>query len=164
MKSHVLFLALLSATTLGACGGGPAPAPAPPAAEEKPVAETAPPTAAAPAAAPVTSVPTPSPAPAVSGASREQESFATKAASAAIPADAIGGTPIANIEEAWERGQQALEKYCSDNAMPCDSFYVKESPQETGGYFTMQFFGAPNNNPMYIGVRIYQDGRAEVIR
>jgi hypothetical protein len=161
MKSHVLYAALLAASTLSACGGDPAPV-VPPAAE-KPVAEQ--PSAPAPAPpAGMVPTPAPSPAPTAPGPPPAQESFATKAATAAIPADAIGGSPVANVADAWVRGHEALKKYCGDNAMPCDSFYVKESPQETSGYYTMQFFGAPNNDPMYIGVRIYPDGRAEIVR
>lgn len=162
MKSQVLYAALLAATTLSACGGDRAPAVPPPA--EKPVAEQSAAPEPTPKAEPVVSTPAPSPAPSESGLPAAQESFATKAATAAIPADAIGGSPVVNLADAWVRGHEALKKYCGDTAMPCDSFYVKESPQETSGYYTMQFFGAPNNDPMYIGVRIYPDGRAEVIR
>jgi len=162
MKSPVLYAALLAASALSACGSNSAP-PASPAAEPAAAATPAAPEPA-PRAAPTIATPAPNPAAAAPGQSAPQESFATKAATAAIPADAIGGSPVANQADAWVRGHEALKKYCSDNAMPCDSFYVKESPQETSGYYTMQFFGAPNNDPMYIGVRIYPDGRAEVIR
>jgi hypothetical protein len=164
MKFPALPTLLLATLALAACGGDPPP-PAQTASTE-PAKAAAPATAAeAPPAAPAI-VPSPQPvAPADAAAQNQpQESFVTKAASAAIPADAIGGSPVTNQADAWVRGNEALKKYCADTALPCDSFYVKESPQETAGYYTMQFFGAPNGEGMYIGVRIFPDGRAEVIR
>lgn len=154
MNIRIPFLALACAATLAACGGETPPAPA--TAKNEPAAAPAP-APAAPDPAPVAS-PTPAPP------SAPQESFATKAATAAIPADAIGGSPVGNMQEAWVRGNEALKKYCADNGMECSSFFTKESPVETGGFWTMQFFGEANGEPMYVGVRVYTDGRAEVIR
>jgi hypothetical protein len=160
MKSK-LILPLLATLLAVGCGGEPEPAPAP-----KPAVEAPAPAPAAPAPAPAVAEPppvvaTPAPAPPTNGA---QESFATKTATAAIPADAIGGSPVTNQADAWVRGNDAVRKYCEDNGIPFDSFYVKESPIETSGYYTMQFYGAPNNQGMYIGVRVYPDGRAEIVR
>jgi hypothetical protein len=156
MKIRVLCLTLLAATGLAACGGDTPPAPV--ASKPEPVAEAAPSPEPAPApAAPVAT-------PAAAASSGEQESFATKAATAAIPADAIGGSPVTNMPDAWTRGNEALKKYCADNSIPCDSFFTKESPVETNGYWTMQFFGDPNGQAMYVGVRVFPDGRAEIVR
>lgn len=158
MNVRLTLLSLCCAAALAACGGETPPAPAK--AEPEPMAAPAP-VAPAPVAAPAPApVETPAPAPA-SGA---QESFATKQAAAAIPADAIGGSPVTNMPEAWMRGNEALKKYCVDNDMDCSNFYTKESPVETGGYWTMQFFGEDGGQPMYVGVRVYPDGRAEVVR
>lgn len=155
MKIRLLCLSLLAATGLAACGGETPPVPVAPA--PAPAAEAAP----APAPAPATPVvATPAPA----APTGEQESFATKAATAAIPADAIGGSPVTNMQDAWTRGNEALKKYCADNGIPFDSFFTKESPVETNGYWTMQFFGDPNGQGMYVGVRVYPDGRAEIVR
>jgi hypothetical protein len=158
MKALLPTLALIAASTLVACGGETPPAPA----TEKPapIAE-APAAAEQPAAAPAP-VATPTPAPAAPAG--EQESFATKAATAAIPADAIGGSPVTNMPDAWVRGNEALKKYCADNGMDCANFFTKEEPVQTGGYWTMQFFGEAKGQAMYVGVRVYPDGRAEVIR
>jgi hypothetical protein len=152
MNIRIPLLALICAATLAACGGETPQAPA--TAKSEPAAE---PTPAPAAPAPVA---TPAPAP----PSGPQESFSTKAATAAIPAEAIGGSPVTNMQEAWVRGNEALKKYCADNGMECGSFFTKESPVETGGYWTMQFFGEANGEAMYVGVRVYTDGRAEVIR
>lgn len=152
MKIRLLCLSLLAASGLAACGGETPPAPAAP--QPQPVAAPAPPP---PATAPTA----PPPPPASTGA---QESFATKQATAAIPADAIGGSPVTNMPDAWTRGNEALKKYCADNGIDCASFFTKESPVETNGYWTMQFFGDPNGQAMYVGVRVYPDGRAEIVR
>lgn len=154
-----LILPLFAAALAVGCGETPPPRPAP-------VAEVPAPAPAEPAPAPAPAEPAPAPvvatpAPPTNGA---QESFATKDATAAIPADAIGGSPVTNQADAWVRGNEAARKYCEDNGIPFDSFYVKESPIETSGYYTMQFYGAPNNQGMYIGVRVFPDGRAEIVR
>jgi hypothetical protein len=158
MKAILPALALVTAATLAACGGEKPPAPA----AEAPVAAAEP---AAPVAEPVPA-PVASPVPATPDPAvpQQQESFATKTATVAMPADAIGGSPVTNSADAWVRGNEAMKKYCADTAIPCDSFYVKESPQETSGYYTMQFYGSPNGEGMYVGVRVYPDGRAEIVR
>lgn len=138
------FLFASAALALAACSSK-AP-PAPPA--EDPVAETAT-VAAAPAAepapAPKSSLPPPPAAPVV------------------IPAEAIGGTPVANIQDAFTRGNAGMQKYCQDQGIPCESFYVKDTVQEGEGW-VLQFFGNPHNEGMYVNVRVFPDGRAEVER
>lgn len=158
MKIRLASLSLIAVAGLAACGGETPPAPAAP--KPEPVAEAAPPPAAAPAPAPVPAA-APSPAATQTG---EQESFSTKQAAAAIPADAIGGSPVTNMPDAWTRGNEALKKYCADNGINCVNFFTKESPVETSGYWTMQFFGDIDGQPAYVGVRVFPDGRAEVVR
>ena len=156
MNVRIPLLALICAATLAACGGETPPAPATAKSEPAPApVEPAPAPAAPPAVA------SPEPAPAQPGG--PQESFATKAATAAIPADAIGGSPVTNMQEAWVRGNEALKKYCADNGIDSSSFFTKESPVEGGGYWTMQFFGDPKGQGMYVGVRVFPDGRAEIV-
>ena len=77
--------------------------------------------------------------------------------------DAIGGTPVANIQDAFVRGNAGMQKYCVDQDIPCESFYVKDTIQE-GEAWVLQFFGNPRNQGMYVNVRVYPDGRAEVER
>lgn len=47
-----------------------------------------------------------------------------------------------------------------------DSFYFKSSVEDMGGYWMMTFYGNPPTQPdgMYIDVRVYPDGSAEVMR
>lgn len=156
MKIRHSLSALLCAALLAACGGETPPAPTS-AKSEPPAAPAEPAPAPAPAPAPVAS-PTPA------APSGEQESFATKQASAAIPADAIGGSPVTNMQEAWVRGNDALKKYSEDNGWDFSTFFTKEEPVQTGGYWTMQFFGEGAGQAMYIGVRVFPDGRAEIVR
>lgn len=138
------FLFASAALALAACSSKAPPAPPP----EEPAAETAP-VAAAPAAepapAPKSSLPPPPAAPVV------------------IPAEAIGGTPVANIQDAFTRGNAGMQKYCQDQGIPCESFYVKDTVQEGEGW-VLQFFGNPHNEGMYVNVRVFPDGRAEVER
>jgi hypothetical protein len=99
----------------------------------------------APAPAPTPALPPPPPAPVV------------------IPPDAIGGTPVTNIQEAFVRGNAGMQKYCVDQGIPCESFYVKDTIME-GDAWILQFFGNPRNEGMYVNVRVFQDGRAEIER
>ena len=143
-SARILFAS--AALALAACSSK-AP-PAPPA--EDTAADTAP-VAAEPAA-------TPAPAPA------PQSSLPPPpAAPVVIPAEAIGGTPVANIQDAFTRGNAGMQKYCQDQGIPCGSFYVKDTVQEGGGW-VLQFFGNPYNEGMYVNVRVFPDGRAEVER
>lgn len=157
MKIRLASLSLIAVAGLAACGGETPPVPA--ATKPEPAAEAAP----APAPAPPVAAPAPPPAPAPIQTG-EQESFATKQAAAAIPADAIGGSPVTNMPDAWTRGNEALKKYCADAGINCANFFTKESPVETGGYWTMQFFGEIDGQAAYVGVRVFPDGRAEVVR
>lgn len=163
--------AVLAALLLSACGK-PTPPPAPVAEPEPIEVETQPaPFASAPPMPlqppPINDpgyVPTPMPAPPPEmGGVKPQESYVTKAATAAIPADAIGGSPVTNETDAWFRGDSALRKYCEDHRIPFNEFRVKEKPVKTGDYWTMQYFGAVNGQGIYVGIRVYPDGRAEII-
>ena len=173
MKFRIPVLASLAVFALSACDK-PAP-PAQPAEELEPLAADVP-AVSAPALTPQpTLVPpppvndpgyvaTPAPAPPPEfGGVTPQESFATKAATAAIPAEAIGGSPVTNDTDAWFRGDAALRKFCEDQKLPFSNFGTKEKPVKTGGYWTMQYFGAVNGQGMYVGIRVYPDGRAEII-
>lgn len=117
----------------------------PPAPDDEDGAEPAAEVAAEPAPAPTPALPPPPPAPVV------------------IPPDAIGGTPVTNIQDAFVRGNAGMQKYCVDQEIPCESFYVKDTIQE-GEAWVLQFFGNPRNQGMYVNVRVYPDGRAEVER
>ena len=140
-RRHSARILLASAAlALAACSSKTPPAPP----AEEPAAETAP-VAAEPAPAPQSSLPPPPAAPVV------------------IPAEAIGGTPVANIQDAFTRGNAGMQKYCQDQGIPCESFYVKDTVQEGRGW-VLQFFGNPYNEGMYVNVRVFPDGRAEVER
>lgn len=139
-RQSARFLFASAALALAACSSKTPPAPP----AEEPAAETAP-VAAEPAPAPQSSLPPPPAAPVV------------------IPAEAIGGSPVANIQDAFTRGNAGMQKYCQDQGIPCGSFYVKDTVQEGGGW-VLQFFGNPYNEGMYVNVRVFPDGRAEVER
>ena len=136
------FLAI-AALAIAACGSE-AP---PPAAVDEEVDELAAPVATLQAPAPAPA-PTPIPLP---------------LAPIVIPADAIGGTPVTNLDDAYARGSAGLQKYCVDEGMPCDSFYAKDTTEQ-GDHWLLMYFGTPRNQAMYINVRVYPDGRAEVER
>ena len=172
MTYRILVPGLLAVLALAACSDS-APPPATPEATA-PVEMQAPPSAAPPAAAPVPLqppplvdpgfVPSPTPAPPQEyGGITPQESYVSKAATAAIPAEAIGGSPVTNENDAWFRGHAALQKYCEDQRLPFDAFRIKEKPVKTGAYWTMQYFGAPNGQGTFVGIRVFPDGRAEII-
>jgi hypothetical protein len=172
MTKRAILCAVASVLILSACGGDPPPATV---ADEEPKAEAPVAQAAAPQAPALTPLPppeipanyvpspTPAPPPMVNG-HQPQESYVTKQADALIPADAIGGSPVTNDDDAWYRGKAAMQKYCEDNGIPFANFAVKEPPVATNGYWTMQYFGTHHNQGVYVGIRVYPDGRAEVMR
>ncbi len=142
--SRALTLTLVTAV-LAACGGETPPATPK---DEAPPAVEAPAEAATPAPSAPMSAPPQAPPPVKE--------------ITAIPADAIGGTPVANVQDAFTRGNAALDKYLTDRQIPRESFYVKETAR-SGDRWDMMVYGSPNNVGQYLHILVYDDGRAEVV-
>jgi hypothetical protein len=100
-------------------------------------------------------------------AKRQQEPAAAPAPVAqethvVMPED-TGVQPPKDGFSAYDVGQAALEQWCREKQFDCAEFGRKDMIQE-GDHWVTQYFGAPNGQGMYVSVRIYQDGRAEVVR
>jgi hypothetical protein len=155
---HRLITLLAAALLASGCGSEEAPKP-----EAAPVEKAAAPAPAPqPAAAPVATAPVQPPPPPPSP--QYTHPALTTQATAVIPPDAIGGTPtdMASFDPT-QRGKLAIEKYCQDMKFSCESFYAKDM-QEIQGAWVLQYFGTPGGNGMYVDVRVYNDGRAEIVR
>jgi hypothetical protein len=81
---------------------------------------------------------------------------------AIIPAEAIGGTPVTNLTEAWHRARAGMEKYCIDNQIPFEAFYQKGDMTQEGDHYTASWFGSVHDQGRYVTVLVYPDGRAEI--
>ena len=138
-KLPLRFAALsLAAVQLAACGEEEAPAPK----------QTVERTAKKPE--PATPAPAPLPPPVA------QETYVV------MPED-TGVEPPKNIMSAFDVGQAALEQWCLEQKVSCETFGRKDMQQE-GDHWVTSYFGAPNGQGMFVNVRIYTDGRAEVVR
>jgi hypothetical protein len=83
---------------------------------------------------------------------------------AEVPAALLGGqvTDITQ-EEAYDRAFKALYHYLGQRRIPTQSFYLKYNDQQ-GGFWTYMFFGDPTpGEGMYVHVRVFPDGRAEIV-
>lgn len=161
---------------LAACGKSEAPA-------EAPVAETPPaPTveepkpaegftteapegnAGAPAAPDAAAVPPPMPAVVQSPNIPGHEDRRLRKAVAEVPAAMLGGQ-LSDItqEQAYDRAFRALYHYLGQKRIATQSFYLKYYDQQ-GGFWTYMFFGDPvPGEGMYVHVRVFPDGRAEIV-
>jgi hypothetical protein len=166
-SSLTVALALAAVVSLSACSGSEkAPADPPAAAAEATPTET-------PAAAPVRQAPSfnsipvdqptqpPPPAP-VDTPEPQQQPVGFR-----VPADAIGGEKMATTTfDIATRGEMALKKHFTDAGVDPSTFYFKIPVEQRGNYWTMTFYGNPPTQPdgMYVEVRVYPDGSAEVMR
>lgn len=172
MKKHhfSVFVALLAVGALGACQRDTAPAPGEPetggnavtAAPEPSPAEGF--TTDAPAAAATNVAPAaPRPGVVLSPNIPGSEDRRLRKAIAEVSAAALGG-PLqdATREEAYDRAFKALYSFLAQQRIPTESFYLKDKP-DNSAYRTFMFFGekAPGEG-LYVYVRIFPDGRAEI--
>jgi hypothetical protein len=83
---------------------------------------------------------------------------------AEIPASVLGGpVDIADEDVSREHAFKALYRHVSGMGLPVDSFYRKYE-DEVGGYRYYMFFGVPKEGEgLYVHVRVFPDGRAEII-
>lgn len=164
---------------LAACGKSEAPAeapvaetpPAPTVEEPKPAEgftteapEGAAGTAGAPAAPGAAAVPPPMPAVVQSPNIPGHEDRRLRKAVAEVPAAMLGGqlTEISS-EEAYDRAFKALYGYLGQRRIPTQSFYLKYRDNQAG-YWIFMFFGdPPPGDGMYVHVRVFPDGRAEIV-
>jgi hypothetical protein len=175
MSSPSRLAAIVALTVLAAAGCGreePAPpastaeAEAPAAAEEPRPAEGFTTEAPAPAtdAAPPVATPAVTPVLVQSPNIPGHEDRRLRKAIAEVPAALLGG-PATDIthDEAFDRAFKALYHYLGQKRVPTQSFYLKYQDQQ-GGYWTYMFFGDPTpGEGMYVHVRVFPDGRAEIV-
>lgn len=174
MSKQILGVLALT-VVLAACGKDEAPAEAP-AAAVAPAPEVDQPkpaegfTTAAPESAPVNSIP-PAATTVVPEISRmsapnlaNHEDRRLRKALEEIPATLIGGiVPDVSEEEAPQRAFRALYTYLDRKNIPKESFYLKYFDKDAG-YWTFMFFGVPTpGEGLYVYVRLFPDGRAEIV-
>ncbi len=73
--------------------------------------------------------------------------------------------PVANDQEAWQAGQAAFEYYAQTNGFSKEatkSFFLKHIANN-GDHFRLMMFGVLPGGPRYIAVKVYRDGRTEVL-
>ena len=160
---------------LAACGKEESPAEAPvadatpePAVEQPKPAEGF--TTEAPASSPIISAPSTA-APVVREVTQmsapnlaNHEDRRLRKAVEEIPATLIGGI-VADVseEEAPQRAFRALYNYLDRKNIPKESFYLKYFDKDAG-YWTFMFFGVPTaGEGLYVYVRLFPDGRAEIV-
>lgn len=173
-KSHLIPGALALALVLSACGKSEAPAEAPPAeAAPAPVVEEPKPaegfTTGAPepevaAEAPAPAATAPMPAVVQSPNIAGHEDRRLRKAIAEVPAALIGGAASdITADQAYDRAFKALYHHLAQKKVPTQSFYLKYNDKQ-GGYWTYMFFGDPTpGQGMYVHVRVFPDGRAEIV-
>jgi hypothetical protein len=172
-SSLTLVLALAAAMSLAACSGSEkAPADPTAASTTEPATDTtatsqpaAPAVRQAPSfeALPVDPSTQPSPATPTPAAVQDDQ----QRTSFRVPADAIGGDQMeATTFNVATRGEMALRKHFTDAGIDPSTFYFKIPVDQRGNYWTMTFYGNPPTQPdgMYVEVRVYADGSAEVMR
>jgi hypothetical protein len=173
-KSHQILGTLALALVLAACGKSEAPAEAPsaeaapaPMVEEPKPAEgftTGAPEPELAAEAPAPAVTAPMPAVVQSPNIAGHEDRRLRKAIAEVPAALIGGaTSDITAEQAYDRAFKALYHHLAQKKIPTQSFYLKYNDSQ-GGYWTYMFFGDPTPGAgMYVHVRVFPDGRAEIV-
>jgi hypothetical protein len=83
---------------------------------------------------------------------------------AEVPAALLGGqaTDI-SADEAYDRAFKALYHYLGQRRIATQSFYLKYNDKQ-GGFWTYMFFGDPTpGEGLYVHVRVFPDGRAEIV-
>lgn len=92
------------------------------------------------------------------------EDRSLRKAIAEIPAAMLGGPAnLAADAEPLDRAFQALNSYLAKRQIPSQTFYAKHQ-NYAHGYWTYMFFGDPKpGEGMYVHVRIFPDGRAEIV-
>lgn len=83
---------------------------------------------------------------------------------AEVPAAMLGGqlTEISG-EEAYDRAFKALYGYLGQRRIPTQSFYLKYRDDQAGFWIFMFFGDPPPGDGMYVHVRVFPDGRAEIV-
>ena len=79
-----------------------------------------------------------------------------------MPED-TGVKPPSNIINAFDVGQAALQQWCNERNVSCETFNRKDMTQQ-GDHWVTQYFGAPGGKGMFVYVHVYPDGRSEVVR
>lgn len=73
--------------------------------------------------------------------------------------------PVANDVEAWQAGEAAFKHYASMNGFSEEatkSFFLKHIA-DNGDHFRLMMFGVLPGGPRYIAVKVYRNGRTEVL-
>lgn len=73
--------------------------------------------------------------------------------------------PVATKEEAWKTGEAALKHYGSMNGFTEEdfkTFYLKHAV-ENADHFRLMMFGVLPGGSRYIAIKVYRDGRAELL-
>ncbi len=73
--------------------------------------------------------------------------------------------PVATDFEAWKAGEAAFKYYASANGFTEEatkSFFLKHIA-DNGDHYRLMMFGVLPGGPRYIAVKVYKDGRAEVL-
>jgi hypothetical protein len=175
-KSHQILGTLALALVLAACGKSEAPAEAPSAeAAPAPMVEEPKPaegfTTEVAEVPPIVEVVKPSPSAAPATISNmiapnvpNHEDRRFRKAIDEVPAALLGGqVQDVGEEDANQRAFRALYAYLARKRIPSETFYLKYYDKDAG-YWTFMFFGIPwPNEGLYVYVRIFPDGRAEIV-
>ncbi len=73
--------------------------------------------------------------------------------------------PVGNEQEAWTAGEAAFKHYASMNGFSDEatkSFFLKHIAAHTD-HFRLMMFGVLPGGPRYIAVKVYRDGRTEIL-
>jgi len=73
--------------------------------------------------------------------------------------------PVGTDFEAWKAGEAAFKHYASMNGFSEEatkSFFLKHIANN-GDHYRLMMFGVLPGGPRYIAVKVYKDGRAEVL-
>jgi hypothetical protein len=170
MRSSLsVVLALAAVALLSACSGSEKTPAEPPAAAAEPAPSPSPAQSAAPVgqAPSFDAIPVDQPAqprPPAPAATPEPQ---PQPVGFRVPADAIGGENMGvQTFDVATRGEAALRKHFTDAGVDPSTFYFKIPVEQRDGYWTMTFYGNPPTQPdgMYVEVRVFPDGSAEVKR
>lgn len=78
-------------------------------------------------------------------------------------AETGGPIDLSSEEASAERAFTVLYSYLEKQRLPTDTFYMKYS-DEVNGYRYYMFFGIPREGEgLYVHVRLFPDGRAEIV-
>jgi len=82
-----------------------------------------------------------------------------------VKEDLPAAGPVRNDVEAWQAGEAAFKHYASMNGFSEEatkSFFLKHVANN-GDHFRLMMFGVLPGGPRYIAVKVYRDGRTEVL-